>query len=209
MIPKADEGSKSTAKRKKAASEDDEDEEDEDEDDEGEGEEEDDDEEEDEEVEEQAPKKVIANIFQRSIVRGVQVLPKKAAKAQVLIQDHFVVSGSCLNAESRWEDFKCRSWEAPTDGASSKGFNPIILFECGSVRCEGSTANEAGCLKGFNQISLCGERYLFECRVPMGSKPLVWEARKEGASSKGFNPITLLHQRFQSKINLCERHLLG
>ena len=36
-----------------------------------------------------------------------------------------------------------------------------------------------------------------------------WEARKEGASSKGFNPITLLHQRFQSKINLCERHLLG
>ena len=98
MIPKADEGSKSTAKRKKAASEDDEDEEDEDEDDEGEGEEEDDDEEEDEEVEEQAPKKVIANIFQRSIVRGVQVLPKAA---KVPLKDHFVVSGSCLNADCR------------------------------------------------------------------------------------------------------------
>ena len=104
MTPKADEGSKSTAKRKKAASEGDEDEEDEDEedtedeDDEGEGEEEDDDEEEDEEVEEQAPNKVTANIFQRSIVRGVQVLPKAA---KVPLKDHFVVSGSCLNADCR------------------------------------------------------------------------------------------------------------
>ena len=96
----------------------------------------------------------------------------KLAASTVLIKDHFVVSGSCLNADSRWEDFKGRHWEAQ-DGASSKGFNPIILFECGSVRCEGNTANDAGCLKGFNQRSLCGERYLFECRVPMGSRPLL------------------------------------
>ena len=131
--------------------------------------------------------RLLRTSYQRSIVRGVQVLPKKAAKAQVLIKDHFVVSGSCLNAESRWEDFKCRSWGAPTDGASSKGFNPIILFECGSVRCEGNTANNAGCIRGFNQRSLCGERYLFECRVPMGSWPLL-----------GSQERRRLQERFQS-----------
>ena len=150
---------------------------------------------------------------------------KQLAASKVLIKDHFVVSGSCLNAESRWEDFKGRYWEAQTDGASSKGFNPIILFECGSVRCEGKTANDAGCLKGFNQRSLCGERYLFECRVPMGSRPLLGSQKRrrlqqrfqsyhfvrmrKRAMRRKHSQRRWLHQRFQSKINLCERHLLG
>ena len=48
--------------------------------------------------------------------------PTRLDASKVSIKYHFVVSGICLNAAGR-------SWEARKEGASSKGFNPIILFE--------------------------------------------------------------------------------
>ena len=82
-----------------------------------------------------------------------KVIQPTTAASKVSIKDHFVVSGICLNAGYQWE--AGRSWEARKEGASRKGFNPITLFECGSVRCEGKTAHDTGCIKGFSQRSIC------------------------------------------------------
>ena len=60
---------------------------------------------------------------------------------------------------------------------------------CLNADCQQEQGKTAGCINGFNQRSLCGERFLFECRLPLGrfQMPLLGSPNR-----------MRLHQRFQS-----------
>ena len=60
---------------------------------------------------------------------------------------------------------------------------------CLNADCQQEEGKTAGCINGFNQRSLCGERFLFECRLPLGrfQRPVLGSPNRRR-----------LQQRFQS-----------